>query len=228
MEEPEVSTASRTNSIRHQHMTQVASGDDQDNAWDDGPECSICFCAYDNTFKTPKLLECTHTFCLECLSRFVAISPEQEGTQITCPLCRQPTSVPEHGTPDLATSQVVLGQLPGDQQHLENVFLDGKRLCYSNPMIPNCVCIDIGEHKSEETPRREETREGCGHKLLRFLGFYGNWKRLVLFIIMLLVIFFVILWPLQCFIISNSMSECFRESSGIPATLTTPRPTVGT
>ncbi|XP_016109588.1 RING finger protein 223-like [Sinocyclocheilus grahami] len=224
MEDPEVSTASRTNSMRHQHMTQVASGDDQDNAWDAGPECSICFCAYDNTFKTPKLLECTHTFCLECLSRFVAISPEQEGNQITCPLCRQPTSVPEHGTPDLATSQEVLGQLPGDQQQLENVFLDGQRLCYSNPTIPNCICIDIGEHKPEETQRREERREGCGYRLLRFLGFYGNWKRLMLFIIVLLVIFLVILWPLQCF----TMSECFRESPGIPATLTAPRPTVGT
>lgn len=224
MEEPEVSTASRTNSIRHQHKTQV-SGDDQDNAWDAGPECSICFCAYDNTFKTPKLLECTHTFCLECLSRFVTISPEQEGTQITCPLCRRPTSLPEHGPPDLATSQEVLGQLPSDQQQVENVFLDGKRLCYSNPMIPNCVCIDIGEHKPEETPRTEERREGCGHRLLRFLGFYGNWKRLVVFIIMLLVVLFVILWPLQCFIISSSMSQCFRDS---PAILNSPRPTVGT
>ncbi|XDV35554.1 hypothetical protein PO909_005476 [Leuciscus waleckii] len=226
MEEPEVSTATRMGSIRHQHET-VASADDEDNAWDVGPECSICFSPYDNTFKTPKLLECTHTFCLECLARFVAISPEQAGTQITCPLCRQPTSVPEHGTPDLATSQEVLGQLPSDQQQVEKVFLDGQRLCYSNPMIPNCICIDIGEHKAEEPPRREERREGCGHRLLRFLGFHGNWKRLVVFIIVLLVVFFVILWPLQCVIISGSMSECFLDQPVMPTNFASARPTVG-
>ncbi|XP_050969010.1 RING finger protein 223 [Labeo rohita] len=226
MEELEISTASRTNSIRHQHRT-VASSNDEDNAWDAGPECSICFSAYDNTFKTPKLLECTHTFCLECLSRFVAVSPEHQGTQITCPLCRRPTSVPEHGPPDLATSQEVLCQLPSEKQQVENVYLDGKRLCYSNPMIPDCVCIDIGAHKPEETPRREETREGFGHRMLRFLGFYGNWKRLVIFIILLLVVLFIILWPLQCFIISGSMSECLGRSRENTATLTNPRPTVG-
>ncbi|KAL1272592.1 hypothetical protein QQF64_028454 [Cirrhinus molitorella] len=222
MEEPDIPTASRTNSIRHSIRRTASSGDGEDNAWDAGPECSICFCAYDNTFKTPKLLECTHTFCLECLSRFVAVSPQQQGTQITCPLCRQTTSVPEHGTPDLATSQEVLCQLPSEKQQVENLFLDGKRLCYSNPMATDCVCIDIGAHKPEETPRREETTEGFGHRMLRFLGFYGNWKRLVIFIILLLVVLFVILWPLQCFIISGSMSECFRDSPGNPTMMIRP------
>ncbi|XP_005166189.1 RING finger protein 223 [Danio rerio] len=226
MGEPEVSPVTRTSSSRHQHQS-AASRNDQDNAWDADPECSICFCAYDNTFKTPKLLECTHTFCLECLARFVAISPEQDGTQITCPLCRQPTSVPEHGTPDLATSEEVLGQLPSDKQQAERVYLDGKKLCYSNPMIPNCVCIDIGEQKLEETVRREETRRrSCGHRLLHFLGFHGNWKRLVVFIIVLMVVFFIILWPLQCFVTSGSMTECFGESPQMPTTFAGPKPTL--
>ncbi|RXN03778.1 RING finger protein 223-like [Labeo rohita] len=157
---------------------------------------------------------------------FYRRNKEHQGTQITCPLCRRPTSVPEHGPPDLATSQEVLCQLPSEKQQVENVYLDGKRLCYSNPMIPDCVCIDIGAHKPEETPRREETREGFGHRMLRFLGFYGNWKRLVIFIILLLVVLFIILWPLQCFIISGSMSECLGRSRENTATLTNPRPTV--
>ncbi|XP_051985668.1 RING finger protein 223-like [Xyrauchen texanus] len=207
MQEPQVSTVTLSGKIKHKH--------EMDSVWDAGPECSICFSAYDNTFKTPKLLDCTHTFCLECLARFVAISPEQAGTQITCPLCRQPTSVPTHGPPDLVTSQEVLGQLPSDQQHVEKVFLDGKRLCYSNPMIPNCICIDIGGNKPEENERREERREGCGSRMLRFLGLHGNWKRLVVFTVILFVLFIVIIWPLQCFFDNGSLTVCFRNSSQI-------------
>ncbi|TRY55000.1 hypothetical protein DNTS_020745 [Danionella cerebrum] len=224
MEEAEVSAATLPITT-DSHRNTISSHINMDNAWNAAPECSICYCAYDNTFKTPKLLECTHTFCLECLARFVAVAPELEGTQITCPLCRQPTSIPEHGTPDLTTSQEVLDQLPRDKQQVAKIFLDGRKLCYSNPMIPNCVCIDIGEQKPDETPISEETRESCGQRLLRFLGFQGNWKRLVLFIIVLLVIFFIILWPLQCFVTSGSMSQCFREPPEMPTTFHRPKPT---
>uniref|UniRef100_A0A8B9L4R3 RING-type domain-containing protein n=1 Tax=Astyanax mexicanus TaxID=7994 RepID=A0A8B9L4R3_ASTMX len=135
--------------------------DADDQAWDASPECSICFTSYDNTFKTPKILDCNHTFCLECLSRFITVSPEKEGTQITCPLCRQPTPVPENGPPALTTSQEVLDQLPSHQQHEEKIWLEGKKLCYANPMTPNCVCIDIGGSK-QEIENQQETRESCG------------------------------------------------------------------
>lgn len=216
-----MSTVTSSTTIRLKQET-APSCDITSHEWNDGPECSICFCAYNNTFKTPKLLDCTHTFCLECLARFVAISPEQKGTQITCPLCRHPTSVPEHGPPDLVTSQEVLGQLPSDQQQVEKVFLDGQKLCYSNPTIPNSICINIGGNKQEENEGSEETREGCGSRLLRFLGFYGNWKRLVLFVIVILIVFFVVLWPLQCLSRRGSLSECLSQApvTSAPYTVT--------
>ncbi|XP_051996439.1 RING finger protein 223-like [Xyrauchen texanus] len=220
MQEPEVSTVTPSGTIQHKNKT-LPSSDHVDNVWDAGPECSICFSEYDNTFKTPKLLDCTHTFCLECLARFVVISPEQSGTLITCPLCRQPTSVPAHGPPDLVTSQEVLGQLPSHQQQVEKVFLDGKRLCYSNPMIPNCICIDISGNKPEENERIEDRRDGCWSRMLRFMGFYGNWKRLVLFTVILLVLFFVVLWPVQCFFTKGHMSVCFRNTSMNPTPFNT-------
>lgn len=223
MQEPQVSTVTPSRRIRHKQET-APSYDVTNHEWNDGPECSICFCAYDNTFKTPKLLDCTHTFCLECLARFVAISPEQKGTLITCPLCRRPTSVPEHGPPDLVTSQEVLGQLPRDKQEVENVFLDGQKLCYSNPTVPDCICINIGGNKQEESEGSEETRQGRGSRLLRFLGLRCNWKRLLLLVIVVLVVLFVILWPLQCLSIRGSLKECLSEAPVTAAPLTVTRP----
>uniref|UniRef100_A0A4W5JYQ7 Ring finger protein 223 n=1 Tax=Hucho hucho TaxID=62062 RepID=A0A4W5JYQ7_9TELE len=139
------------------------------------PECSICYNTYDNVFKTPKLLECTHTFCLECLSRLMAISlGEQEGggsSKIPCPFCRHPTLLTEEGPPALATSQEVLCKLPSHQQHEEPVWLDGEKLCYKRPLEANpgtssstsafCISIDIGASKAGEVPA--QTRILSGH-----------------------------------------------------------------
>ncbi|XP_066518939.1 RING finger protein 223 [Hoplias malabaricus] len=222
---PEVVTRSPSRVSSHSHRLTRKS---EDSIWDSGPECSICFTSYDNAFKTPKILECNHTFCLECLSRFITVSPEKEGTQITCPLCRQPTSVPKNGPPALTTSQEVLGQLPSDQQQEKNMWLEGKKLCYSNPMTPNCVCIDIGGSK-QETEDRQEERESCGSRVLRFLGFYGDWKRLTVFIVVLLILFAIVLWPVQCSFPMGFRPGCFRMQVGkdtlniLPTSLPTTR-----
>ncbi|XP_068426681.1 E3 ubiquitin-protein ligase RNF183 [Clinocottus analis] len=76
-------------------------------------ECAVCFCSYDNIFRTPKLLVCGHTFCLECLARINVTSPELKT--LCCPVCRELTELP-HGRdlPHLGNNEDIIGKLPPD------------------------------------------------------------------------------------------------------------------
>ncbi|MBN3307333.1 RN223 protein, partial [Amia calva] len=192
------------------------------------PECSICFNTYDNVFKTPKVLQCTHTFCLECLSRLTAaLSLEQDTSQIPCPLCRQLTSVPERGPPALTTSQEVLCKLPAHLQHEEPVWMEGEKLCYKRPLDANnsdfCICIDIGISKQEAALPELSTVRPRG--LWARLGLLTDWKRLVLFFILIVMLVCIVLWPLQC-VFSTGSLRCFSRVTTTPVTTThNPNPT---
>ncbi|KAM3618601.1 uncharacterized protein V6R79_022288 [Siganus canaliculatus] len=189
------------------------------------PECSICFNNYDNVFKTPKLLECTHTFCLECLSRLMAISPNVKddsngNNRLSCPFCRQLTTLPQEGPPALTTSHEVLCKLPSHQQTEESVWLDGEKLCYKTSRndsavdgpTPFCICIDIGASKVQRAPAQTQPEAlGCMARM-------SDWKRIVLFVILLVLLIVIVLWPLQC-IFSTGNVRCMR-SPDVPTTTT--------
>ncbi|XP_044066866.1 RING finger protein 223 [Siniperca chuatsi] len=191
------------------------------------PECSICYNTYDNVFKTPKLLECTHTFCLECLSRLMAVSlADQDGNggSLSCPFCRHPTTLPEEGPPALTTSHEVLCKLPSHQQQEEPVWLDGEKLCYKSsrhnagsggPDGPTafCICIDIGASKTVDIPIQTQPRT------FGLLDRLADWKRMVLFIVLMVLLVVVVLWPLQC-AFSNGNMRCTRAPIH-PTTITT-------
>ncbi|XP_038053708.1 E3 ubiquitin-protein ligase TRIM71-like, partial [Patiria miniata] len=59
-------------------------------------ECSICT----NRFRQPKLLDCLHSFCLQCLQE-LRQSQDPSGTKLTCPLCRCETMLKGSGVADL-------------------------------------------------------------------------------------------------------------------------------
>lgn len=166
-------------------------------------QCSICFTTYDNVFKTPKQLDCMHTFCLECLSRLMAISMDPQEDKISCPFCRQPTSIPKNGPPGLTTSREVLCRLPMHQRHEEPVWLDGDKLCYKRSlktgMPASCSCIDIGASEHDAgAPPQTQSRAGLMERLIQ-------WKKLLLFIVIMLLVVVIVLWPLQCIITTGSM-----------------------
>lgn len=97
-------------------------------------ECAICFCAYDNVYRTPKLLACGHTFCLECLARINVSSLELKT--LSCPVCREVTELP-HGQdlPRLDNNQDIIGRLPADMQRALSIrFKRSKgKLLLKNP-----------------------------------------------------------------------------------------------
>ncbi|KAI3372976.1 hypothetical protein L3Q82_023416 [Scortum barcoo] len=88
-------------------------------------ECSICFSQFNNIFRCPKMLQCKHTFCLECLARINVKSAQPNAIQ--CPLCRSFTPLPSLGLPRLATDSDVLSYLPAAMQRVYSIrFLRNK------------------------------------------------------------------------------------------------------
>uniref|UniRef100_A0A665U4T7 Ring finger protein 183 n=1 Tax=Echeneis naucrates TaxID=173247 RepID=A0A665U4T7_ECHNA len=108
-------------------------------------ECAVCFCSYDNVFKTPKLLACGHTFCLECLARINVTSPELKT--LSCPVCREVTELP-HGQdlPRLGNNEGIIGKLPPEMQRALSIRFKrskGKLLLknapHTSPTKPNIL-----------------------------------------------------------------------------------------
>ncbi|XP_056394680.1 RING finger protein 223-like [Hyla sarda] len=91
-------------------------------------ECPICYVPYDNTFKTPLLLPCSHTFCMECLSRLCLF--HKKSQEFPCPLCRTPAQIPQEGVPKMQPNLEVVAKLPPEMQTLQEVWADGYKLCW--------------------------------------------------------------------------------------------------
>lgn len=194
-------------------------------------ECSICFSGYDNIFKTPKELSCTHVFCLECLARLAAAQPTGRpgGEAVPCPFCRQPTAVPAAGAPALRTSRQLQARMPAHLRREESVWLEGTKLCCrpSPPApgvaTPSFVCVDVGLRKpTEPTPPTPAAgpapRRG---RLARCWARCGDWRRVALVCALLLVLFCVVLWPVQCALKTGNL-RCLPRPPSHTATATVP------
>ncbi|XP_046405541.1 tripartite motif-containing protein 2-like [Ischnura elegans] len=68
--------------------------------------CGTCLCMYDGGEHTPKLLQCSHTVCLHCLSRIAASQTRDTGA-FRCPICRELIPIPRGGVSALPPSFLV-------------------------------------------------------------------------------------------------------------------------
>nr|XP_031319623.1 RING finger protein 223 [Camelus dromedarius] len=191
-------------------------------------ECSICFSGYDNIFKTPKELSCTHVFCLECLARLTAAQPTggPGGEAVPCPFCRQPTAVPAAGAPALRTSRQLQARMPAHLRREEPVWLEGTKLCCRPPpsasglAAPGFVCVDVGLSKPAE-PAVPSPAPGSAHhrgRLARCWARCGDWRRVALITALLLVLFCVVLWPVRCALKTGNLRCLPRPQAATTAT----------
>ena len=120
--------------------------------------CAICL----ETYKDPKLLQCFHIYCRDCLVKLV-IRNQQGQLSLTCPTCRQATSIPANGVTGLQSAFQVNHLLEILEQHKkakdaadsqEVVKTDVTHSFPSKKVIANCF-----EHKDTERQLYCETCE---------------------------------------------------------------------
>ncbi|XP_033014828.1 RING finger protein 223 [Lacerta agilis] len=196
-------------------------------------ECSICFNTYDNLFKTPKVLQCQHTFCLECLARLTAtLPPHRVEDQLPCPFCRQITEIPLEGPPGLQTSTELLATLPPELQREKMIWMEGTRLCCRQSSDPEsaepCISIDVAPSKPEIPVVPPESFMS---RLAR-CDMCDDWKRIMLLSALIIILFCIILWPVQCALKTGNL-RCFTRTYTLsrphyvpPPPTTTPAPTM--
>ena len=66
--------------------------------------CSLCFELYNESDMLPKGLPCMHTFCLDCLRKYVQ---SKMDFQMLCPLCQSKFVVPKEGVEAIPTNFVI-------------------------------------------------------------------------------------------------------------------------
>nr|XP_008261466.2 E3 ubiquitin-protein ligase RNF183 isoform X1 [Oryctolagus cuniculus] len=117
-------------------------------------ECPVCWNPFNNTFHTPKVLDCCHSFCVECLAHLSLVTRARR--RLLCPLCRQPT-VLASGQPvtDLPTDTALLTLLRLEPHH---VMLDGRQLCLRDQpksryflRQPRVYTLDLGPEPGTQT-----------------------------------------------------------------------------
>lgn len=79
-------------------------------------ECPVCYQEYDQDRKLPRMLECLHVFCTECLYN-IQLSPlhppdPDSPPSISCPLCRHSTPLESGDAHSLPCNSRILAQLP--------------------------------------------------------------------------------------------------------------------
>ena len=105
-------------------------------------ECSICL----DSFTDPKLLQCFHVFCKDCLEPLAL--RDQHGLSLRCPNCRRSTLLPENGVSGLQPAFHVhhLFDIRDALKKVKQGQEGQKTLCEKcNKRDVNGFCRDCGE-----------------------------------------------------------------------------------
>ena len=104
--------------------------------------CAICL----DAFKDPKLLQCFHVYCKDCLQRLV-VQDQQGQLSLSCPTCRQSTVLPQATGVSGLQSAFHVHHLLEIKDALEKVKEPQKVKCdkCKTPKPATSYCRDCGE-----------------------------------------------------------------------------------
>ena len=127
-------------------------------------ECSICL----DSFTDPKLLQCFHVFCKDCLEPLVL--RDQHGLSLRCPNCRRSTLLPANGVSGLQPAFLVhhLFDIRDALQKVKQGQEGQKTLCEKcNKRDVNGFCRDCGDFVCEACIEVHQTwKEYSTHKVI--------------------------------------------------------------
>ena len=135
--------------------------------------CPICLEPYTD----PKLLQCFHVFCENCLKPLVRQTPQ--GQDVECPNCRQPTSLPQNGVPGLQGA-FLIHHLIDIQDILKRVSSPAKTKCDKcEKREPSCYCRTCGFICEKCKDFHSEWRDFSTHEIIGFDQLTGDVTNLV-------------------------------------------------
>ena len=135
--------------------------------------CPICLEPYTD----PKLLQCFHVFCENCLKPLARQTPQ--GQVVECPNCRQPTSLPQNGVPGLQGA-FLIHHLFDIQDILKKVSSPAKTKCDKcETREPSCYCRTCGFICDSCKKPHLEWKEFSSHEIISLDQLTGDVTNLV-------------------------------------------------
>ena len=135
--------------------------------------CPICLEPYTD----PKLLQCFHVFCENCLKPLARQTPQ--GQVVECPNCRQPTSLPQNGVPGLQGA-FLIHHLFDIQDILKKVSSPAKTKCDKcKKRESSCYCRTCGFICDSCKKPHLEWEEFSSHEIITLDQLTGDVTNLV-------------------------------------------------
>ena len=140
--------------------------------------CAICL----DDFKDPKLLQCFHVYCKDCLQRLV-VTDRQGQLSLRCPTCRQSTLLPPATSVSGLQAAFHIHHLIEIQDALKKVKDPQKVQCEKCTITARNAsnfCRDCGEFICEKcTEMHREWKELSKHDVVSMEQIQSNVKQLV-------------------------------------------------
>jgi hypothetical protein len=144
--------------------------------------CSICRDLYQadkNSSKIPKTLPCQHTYCLECVQKWLAIATA-DRKPFDCPHCKQKVDTSVKNANDLPTSRLIMNLIDRGLTNFHAVANCPKckqtkvlEVCFecSEPLCSECIKTDFVEWKKTTDDKLDDAKNVLSACLNNMSGF---------------------------------------------------------